>query len=559
MNADTSSPISEAFPLTSRSQSVTVSEGPDPSVVLSWVCQQCSLRRDNNILRTERGYWRNQYQRVKAREAQLLADIKELEAKLKLREDQLFGCKSEVCTSGSEQQRLNKTSRRKRGQQPGAPGHGRRRHEQLPSREERYDLPSEEQCCAQCGLPYAPLSGTEDSELVEIAVTAHVRQIRRSRYTPTCSCPGLPGIMTAPGPPKLIPKGAYGASLWSHIIVEKFLHYRPITRLVNSLGLLGVEVSAGTITGGLKRLAPLFALVYQAIIEQNQQAPHWHADETRWLVFAEVQGKVGHRWYLWVFQAASTVVYLLDPSRSSTVPLEHLQDTPEGILSVDRYHAYKTFVNAHDGEFQLAYCWAHVRRDFLRIASSRSDQQAWAMGWVERIATLYHLNNQRRAAQDDSERFAELDTHLREAVRDMEQQRETELNDKHLLIVRRKVLASLKEHWEGLTLFVEHPKIPMDNNAAERALRGPVVGRKNFYGSGALWSGTLAAMLFTLFRTLLLWHVNPRTWLHRFFQVCAEHGGKPLEDVSRFLPWNMTAADLDTYRRAPPSQLASPP
>ena len=92
----------------------------------------------------------------------------------------------------------------------------------------------------------------------------------------------------------------------------------------------------------------------------------------------------------------------------------------------------------------------------------------------------------------------------------------------------------------------------MDNNAAERALRGPVVGRKNFYGSGACWSGELAVMAFSVFQTLLLWQVNPKTWLERFFRACAEHGGKPLGDVSGFLPWNMSAEDLELSCRAPP-------
>ena len=71
------------------------------------------------------------------------------------------------------------------------------------------------------------------------------------------------------------------------------------------------------------------------------------------------------------------------------------------------------------------------------------------------------------------------------------------------------MLTSLRNHWSGLILFVAHPDIPMDNNQAERALRGPVVGRKNYYGSGALWSGELTATLFSLFHTLELWQINP--------------------------------------------------
>ena len=80
----------------------------------------------------------------------------------------------------------------------------------------------------------------------------------------------------------------------------------------------------------------------------------------------------------------------------------------------------------------------------------------------------------------------------------------------------------------------------MDNNTAERSERGPVVGRKNYYGSGSLWSGRLAAMMFSLFQTLCLWGLNPRLWLTAYLEACAQAGGRAVEDVDRFLPWNLS-------------------
>ena len=69
----------------------------------------------------------------------------------------------------------------------------------------------------------------------------------------------------------------------------------------------------------------------------------------------------------------------------------------------------------------------------------------------------------------------------------------------------------MRNLWPGLTRFVDNADLPMDNNQAERALRGPVVGRKNYYGSGAQWSGALCATLFSLFHILERWQINPRT------------------------------------------------
>ncbi len=80
----------------------------------------------------------------------------------------------------------------------------------------------------------------------------------------------------------------------------------------------------------------------------------------------------------------------------------------------------------------------------------------------------------------------------------------------------------------------------MDNNTAERALRNPVVGRKNYYGSGRVWSAQLAAMMFSVLQTILLWGLNPYHWLRAFLQACADHGGKSPVDLSAFVPWQMT-------------------
>jgi len=129
---------------------------------------------------------------------------------------------------------------------------------------------------------------------------------------------------------------------------------------------------------------------------------------------------------------------------------------------------------------------------------------------------------------------------LRQAVATLEQHYLTELAVLSLREPCRKVLTSLQEHWSGLTLFVDDPRIPMDNNLSERRLRGPALGRKNYYGSGALWSGRLAAMLFSLLATLKLWQINPRLWLRWYLDSCATAGGKAPEDIQPFLPWNLS-------------------
>jgi transposase len=106
--------------------------------------------------------------------------------------------------------------------------------------------------------------------------------------------------------------------------------------------------------------------------------------------------------------------------------------------------------------------------------------------------------------------------------------------------VKHKILTSLENHWDGLSVFVTHPEVPMDNNAGENSIRNPVTGRKNFYGSGSVWSSRMAAMMFTIFQTLALWKINRNHWLRSYLAVCGENHGRAPEDLSPFLPWEMS-------------------
>lgn len=482
------------------------------------------------------GYWKRLHERALVREAGLKAEIESLRGQLRLREQQLFGTRSEAGAAGSAAAPAARP-RKPRGQQPGQPGPKRRDHSHLATVEEDIDLPDGQRHCSGCGLPFESFPGTEDGAILEVEVKAYRRVYRRKRYRPACTCGCNPGLVTAAPPPKLIPKSILGVSLWVEVLLDKYLFYRPTYRLLADWKTHGLDLSLGTLTDGLQRLKPLFEPVYQALIERNQKQTHWHADETRWLVFATVEGKVGHRWTLWVFHSADAVVFVLDQGRAHDVPEEHLGPVEEGILSVDRYSAYKAMQQVKDGKILLAFCWAHVRRDFLGVARSWPKEEAWALGWVERIGRLYEANDARREVRHEPVAYALKDGHLRQAVQAMAQQAETELADPGIHPARQKVLTSLQEHWDGLRVFVEHPDVPMDNNTAERVQRGAVVLRKNSYGSGAVWAGELAAMLFSVFQTLCLWGINPRVWLGAYLQECAEAGGRAPVELGRILPW----------------------
>lgn len=519
-------------------------------------------------LRQQAHYWRALHGRAVERETLLKQQVVELQHIVREQQTQIteltgqldavkaqlvtlqqlaFGAKCDnataaPATSGSTDghahscEQAAATPKRKRGQQPGAPGHGRKRRAELDAEVIVHDVPAAHQCCPTCGKAFVVFPGTEDSEEIDWEVRIVRRVHKRMRYVRNCDCTQGPSIVTAPKPAKLIPKGLFTTGFWTRVLLEKFLFHQPVNRVRQALRLEGLAVSQGTLTGGLKHIGACLQPLYARLMERTRGASHWLMDETRWMVFVQIEGKVGYRWWLWVAVTQDACVFVVDPSRSSQVPKQILGEEAQGILSVDRYSAYKALGEA----IRLAFCWIHVRRDFVRIQHGYGKLAGWATEWIDRINELFHINHQRVEWEPGSAEFAAHDHTLRERLAAMAQTRDAELAQPGLHQAQAKALASLGNHWQGLTVFVDHPHVPMDNNIPERAIKGPAMGRKNFYGSGSAWSGMLAAMMYSILQTARLHQIDPQQFLLHYLQACAENGGRAPESIDAFLPWNLS-------------------
>jgi len=496
-------------------------------------------------------YWKRQHEHLKKQNEELKQALELTHAKIRDLEQRLYGKKSEKGTTRRDTPPGDcSASSRSRGQQKGSKGHGRTPRPDLPVVEEERDVAPEDKKCCMCGKVYGLLAQTEDSRIIEVQVKAHVRLIRRKMYTQACECDGVPGLITAPPAPRLLPKSAAGLSIWTEVLLNKFLFSRATYNLCTEYSYRGLPLAPGTLTGGLKRITPLFNPLIAQLVEKQLSEELFHNDETGWKVFEAIEGKVGYRWYLWVTQSPSVVYYAMAPSRSGDIPIDHFSGLDERLEQVivvcDRYSGYKRLAR-ENAVVLLAFCWAHVRRDFLDAAKSWPDLQAWMLSWVEMIGELYSLNAQRleqwdeaQALEDQTPAFMERHHALEQTIEQMGECCDRELEKQSLHVAQRDVLNSLKNHWPGLTVFVQSPQVPMDNNVAERRMRNPGMGRKNYYGSGSQWSAELAAMMFSLFQTVLLWKLNPHHWLYRYLTACAENSGRPPADLSPFLPWEMS-------------------
>lgn len=433
---------------------------------------------------------------------------------------------------------------RKRGAQVGHKGNGRKIPQGIPTVEVMHEIPPEAKVCPKCGLPYRDLSITEDSTEVDCELRVVVKIHKRRKAAQICQCEGVPTIITAPKPPQVIPKSKFSNGFWAMMLVIKYYLQTPINRQILQWKMYGLDVSAGTLAGGFKELMVLLEPLYNRLIEISRTEEHWHADETRWLVFTDTPDKKGFNWWLWVFVSKLVTVFVLDSSRSSKVPENYFGPDARGILNVDRYLGYRPL----DGQIQRALCWYHVRRDFIRAQEAFPALAEWAESWLTEIHTLEERNEARLAVLEDPLARESAQAALEEQVQHMAEKRDQELKMQDLLPRQRTILDSLKRNWDGLVVFMGNPHVPMHNNVAEQALRSPAVGRKNYYGHYAEWSGKFAAMCMSILQTAARHGVNPIAYLDYYFDSCAKLGkGKTPENIDEYLPWAIPEEVIEAY------------
>lgn len=487
-----------------------------------------------------------------------LNKIELLEGRVKLLTHQIYGNQNEK-GKGKDNALDDKKppacggDKNPRGQQKGSVGHGRSsRPENLPIVEVVIDIPEEKRICTTCNLAYQEFGEPEVSEILEIEVCAYKKKIIRKKYK-TCKCHGRPEIVTAPPANKLFPKTKYGISIWAKFLIDKYIFSIPTARTCKSLKPYLGHISPGTIIGGCEKMEPLFSPFYIAAHLKLLQDNYFHIDETYWKMLLKKCEGINNKRMIWGVHSPNVRYFHFSKNRSAENLKDIFADLDKSIHEIvivcDRFSSYKSFAKSFvEGLIiTLAFCWAHVRRDFLNGAIAFPDLAVWMNSWVEKISQLYGLNDKRlkhwnasELLSNQSEDFQKYHQELGEKLLCMKKEMDSELASSELHPAKRKVLESLNDHWVGLNQFYTRPFIAMDNNLAERECRICVVGRKNFYGSGAEWSLNLSAMMYTFIKTYELWDLDASKGIHYYLLACSENGGNPPKNLENFLPWKMS-------------------
>ncbi len=449
----------------------------------------------------------------------------------------LYGKKSEKSPSAPSS-KDSKRSRGKRGQRRGSRGHGRKRpSSSLKRKDIRRELSVEHRVCRNCGRLYVLIkNGERISERIVInPAQILVERHHYEKYVQGCDCANQVKVKSAPVVNSAIGKSILSDSSWAYFLTGKYVDSIPVHRLLEQLKRSGLSLSAGTVTGGFKQLEPLFAPVHEACRLKMNASDYWHMDETGYHVYELYDKKKNSRCWLWVSVGTEAVYFTIDPSRSGSVARRMVDEGAVGYLMVDRYAGYKSMPKG----IVLLFCWAHVRRDFVK-EGKQSGKKRWANWYIKRIGRLYHAHKKMKSSVAGSLRYQRWKSMRGALLEQIHARAEQDMGGGKLAESQRKVLKSLIKHWSGLTAFTTHDYLPIDNNEAERRIRLPVVGRKNFYGIGSQWSARLASAIWSIGASCKLHDVDPYQYLTAYLEACGRHGGRAPDDLSGLLPWDFS-------------------
>ena len=505
-----------------------------------------SLRRENGELRREVAALREDNERLRralsseAGAGRLESRIAELEQRLRTLKAarsndarHRFGDRSERCARPA--------SPRRRGQQPGRAGPSRTPRESLAVCTEVVELPAAETVCEQCGRALAG-HGWVQSDLIEIEVAAHIRRIRRRRYRRVCGCAGAATVL-APPVARLFAHTAHGISVWRALVLEHWEGQRPFRQIARWMTRHGLAVSPGTLCDRLGDLSRLFEPLSAAIRAHLVTARVLQGDETSWRVQQRRRdGESGRAWF-WVGQSHDAVWFHIDARRSREAALTVFEGAQAGaVLLSDRFSSYVAL--ADELGLVPAFCWAHARRDFIECEGAADTP--WKRRWLERIAAIYrtHRRRQRHFRADRTRQVRAF----RSAQRTLEAQLKALFADADAELAecpeehpRAKPLRRLLKWRHGLERFVADPEVPIDNNASERSLRAPVIGRKLSFGNDSWTGARLTGHIYSVLATLKRHGIDLEHWLHEWLSACAAAGRAP-SDLTPWLPWSMDPA-----------------
>jgi len=399
----------------------------------------------------------------------------------------------------------------------------------LPREEHRHRL--EKTDCASCGAPMRKMAEDTREILDYVPGSFVVKRHICEKY----ACRDCGTIAEAPLPSMPIEKGAPGAGLLAHVLISKYCDHLPLYRQSEIYAREGVEIPRSTMAGWIGKMSNLLAPVAERIERHVLAGAAIHTDDTPIPVLDPGRGKT-KTGRLWAHvrderphgsETPAAAFYKYSADRKGMRPREYLQDY-SGYLHADGYAGYDKL---YGEKIKEVACMAHVRRKFFDIHKATSSPIAEEA--LKRIAALYEIEKRIRGKPPDERACVRQDDAKEkfEALHDWLQTTLPSVPGRgDLAKAMRYAIARMKR----MKIYLQDGRLEIDNNIAERSVRGVAVGKKNYLFAGSDAGGESAAVIYTLVETAKLNGVEPHAWLTHVIANIADH---PMKKINDLMPW----------------------
>jgi len=450
----------------------------------------------------------------------------------RVEENQLFLFAAEIMAHGGKTPPASgeaKTPPSDSKSTPPRPGHGRGAlPKSLPRQRMVHDLGEGSRQCPQCQGDLKRI-GEEVSERLEyVPASLVVIEEVCQKY----ACPKGCTVITAEKPVAPVEKGLAGPGLLAQVAVSKYGDHLPLYRQADIFRRQGVELSRQTMGDWMRACAELVSPLYELMKQQVLGSKALQTDDTPVPVLdpALPRTRTGRIWTYVGDDGHPYTVYDYTPNRSRDGPEAFLQEF-RGYLQADAYSGYDHFYEDELRGIVEVACWAHVRRKFFDAQSSDLMRSTVMHAYIR---LLYDIEREARDRKLDSPaRRALRQAKAKPILEDMRTYLQREQPQVLPKSPEGQAIAYTLSNWQALVRYCEDGELEIDNNGAERSLRGVAVGRKNWMFLGSDKGGRTAAVLTSLIATCKRLHVDPFAYLRDLFARISDH---PQNRLAELLP-----------------------
>ena len=411
----------------------------------------------------------------------------------------------------------------------------------LPEHLPREDVTHPAPCtCPACGGALRRI-GEDVTETLDY-LPGRFKVIRHIRAKLSCRACDI--VVAAPSPDHAIARGRAGAGLLAHIVVSKYDDHLPLYRQAEIYARERVTLETSTLSGWVGATAAALAPLVDALAADVLACDTLHVDDTPVPVLAPGTGKT-KTGRLWTYvrderpfagSRPPAALFFYSPDRKGEHPKAHLKGF-RGVIHADGYAGFNELFAG--GFIVEAACWAHVRRKFFDVHAATASPIAKEA--LDRIGQLYRVEETIKGAAPDHRRRErqQRSKPIAEALAVWADATARKLSRKSELAG---AFRYMRARWTALVRCFDDGRLALDNNAAERALRGVAIGRKNWLFAGSDAGGRRAAALYSLIESAKLNGINPQHYLTDVFARIADH---PARRIAELLPWSWQPAEAN--------------